>query len=84
NIQTSSASIEPLFENAVRTWFAPVKSIQFRDENQEKTQALSRNNLEPLVIQSIFIIALICAITESIISRNGSPRQSQKINRSIA
>jgi hypothetical protein len=84
NIQTSSASIEPLFENAVRGWFAPVNSIQFRDENQEKTQALSRNNLEPLLIQSIFIIALICAITESILSRNGSPRQPQKINGSIA
>ena len=84
NIQTTSASIEPLFENAVRTWFAPVRPIQFRDEAQEEGRSLSQNTLEPWVMQSIFILALICAITESILSRNGSPRQPQNINGSTA
>ena len=74
NLQNSAASIKPISENAVRVWFEPVQSIQFMDEANETTKFLSQTALDPWLTQSIFIFALLCAITESILSRNGSPR----------
>ena len=74
NLQNSAASINPISENALRVWFEPVQSIQFMDEANETTKSLSQTALDPWLTQSIFIFALLCAIMESILSRNGSPR----------
>ncbi|MCE9619721.1 MAG: BatA and WFA domain-containing protein [Planctomycetes bacterium] len=78
NLAPTAASISPLSDSAVRAWFGQVKPIQFSDEAQEELAPATWSAADPAVSETLFILALLCALIECFLSKRGSPRPAHQ------
>lgn len=73
NLSPTAASIQPLTSAALQSWFGTIQPIRFRDEEQETNTSTPWGVTDPSISGTLFLVALLCALAESILSRRGSP-----------
>jgi len=73
NLSPIAASIQPLTSAALQSWFGTIQPIQFRGEEQAINTSTPWGVTDPSVSGTLFLVALLCALAESILSRRGSP-----------
>ena len=81
NLSPTAASIQPITNAALQSWFGTIKAIQFQDEEQTNKTPTAWSVTDPSVSGTIFLIALLCALFESILSRRGSPRHTAQLTK---
>ena len=79
NISPAAASIQPLTENALRVWFGSINTLQFQDEKKPINASQNQGLEDPAVSGALFILALVFALVESVLSRKGSPQGTRPV-----
>jgi hypothetical protein len=75
NLDASAASITPLSEAAVRSWFGAVTPVQFMDEAPPEVSSTSDSSNDAASAWML-MLALGCALLECVLARAGAPRAS--------
>lgn len=78
NLSPAAASIQPQTESAVRAWFSAVKPIQFQDETETNNTQMTQSVADPAISGTLFLLGLLCALAESLLSRRGTPRVTKQ------